>query len=396
MAHRDGRFDYLKIAEIVARCSSWKQSLDEIVAEVYSSFIFDNLALYVVEKEENPLTEIAYARAVGRGRGAGADASWGVEIASQVMEKNEILLQQPEELDVNANRLDQVFLLGVPLRTSAGLHGVAVFVRFGGPTYTDEHINQARFIAAQFSVIFEQKKLKESIGILEEARYQLSLDDDFIATISHELRTPLGFIKGYSTSLLRRDAQWDEATRMEFLSIIDEEADHLAGLIENMLDSARLQSRTLPMKFQPVRLDMLIMDVTSLAVSRFKNLQYVHDISIRPTAMIDQMRMLQVFNNLFSNAVKYAPGALVSIALAEIPGYYQITFSDTGPGIATENLSHIFTRFFRAPGQNGSGSGLGLFICQRILEAHGGRMSVESRPGRGTTFILDLPVLPSN
>ena len=182
---------------------------------------------------------------------------------------------------------------------------------------------------------------------------------------------------------------------MEFLSIIDEEADNLAGLIENMLDSARLQSRTLPMKFQSVRLDSLIIDSASQAASRFKNLQYQHHLPIQPVAMVDRVRMAQVLGNLFSNAVKYAPGKPVLITLAEIPDYYRISFSDAGPGISPENLAHIFTRFFRVPGQSGSGSGLGLFICQRIMEAHGGRISVDSHPGRGTVFMLDLPVSPS-
>ena len=90
MTARDGIFDYLTIAEIVTHRDDWRQALDEVLAVVYSNFIFDNLALFVVEQEASSLTEIVYARAVGRGRSAGADAPWGVDIANRVMERNEI------------------------------------------------------------------------------------------------------------------------------------------------------------------------------------------------------------------------------------------------------------------------------------------------------------------
>jgi signal transduction histidine kinase len=367
------------------------------------------------------LTEIVYARAVGRGQSAGADAAWGVDIATQVMERNDVVLQKPQRrrgnvsADGNANqqspagylaqeavqgraaakstRLGEAYLLGLPLRTSTGLYGAMVFVRFGGPAYSDEHILHARYIAAEFAGLFERKKLNEDIRALEEARRLLALQDDFIATISHELRTPLGFIKGYSTTLLRQDTEWDETTRREFLTIIEEEADHLTALIENVLESARLQSNTLPIKFQPTRLDTLIVETASRAQARFKDMQVNFDFSVRPVVQVDSVRIAQVLSNLFSNAAKYAPGASISIFLSEIPGYYRIRFADNGPGISPEHLPHLFNRFFRVPGQGGSGSGLGLFICSKLIIAHGGKISAESEFGMGTAFLLDLPVV---
>jgi two-component system sensor histidine kinase VicK len=387
--------DYLAIAEKVTQYGDWKQALDSVIDVVRSVFIFDNLALFVSEEQASGMNEIVYARAVGRGQSSGADTAWGADVANQVMERNGIIVSEPKGKHTKGDRLVHAFLLGLPLRTSSGVRGAAVFVRFGGPEYSQDHILHARYIAAQFAGLFERKKLVEEINALEEARRLLALQDDFIATISHELRTPLGFIKGYSTTLLRQDIEWDETTRREFLTIIEEEADHLTTLIENVLESARLQSNTMPMKFQPTRLDTLIFDTATRAQARFKEMHVNLEFSVRPVVQIDSVRMAQVLGNLFSNASKYAPGAAISITLTEESGFYRVCFADSGPGILPEHLANLFKRFFRVPGQGGAGSGLGLFICERIIDAHGGKISVESAPGQGTAFLIDLPFTPS-
>ncbi len=384
--------DFLAIAEAVSQHSDWKEALDSVIAVVRAGFIFDNLALFVAEEKFSKLTEIVYARAVGRGQSAGADAAWGVEIANQVMERNEIVLQEPPDGGSGqGDRLTKAHLLGLPLRTASGVLGATVFIRFGGPTYTANHLLFARYVATQFAGLFERKKLLEDIRALGEARSLLALQDDFIATISHELRTPLGFIKGYTTTLLRSDTEWDETTRREFLTIIDEEADHLTTLIENVLESARLQSNTLPMKFQPTHLDKLIRDTATRAQARFKDMKVEFEFAEKPVLQVDNVRIAQVLGNLFSNAAKYAPGAPITIGLTKESGFYRICFADAGTGVPLEHLPNLFKRFYRVPGQGGSGSGLGLFICQKIIDAHGGKISVESQPGKGTTFLIDLP-----
>jgi signal transduction histidine kinase len=148
------------------------------------------------------------------------------------------------------------------------------------------------------------------------------------------------------------------------------------------------------MKFQPARLDTLIVETATRAQARSKGLQVKLDFPVRPVVSIDSVRIAQVLSNLFSNAAKYAPNAAISISISEFPGYYRIRFADSGPGIAPEHLPNLFNRFFRVPGQGGSGSGLGLFICNKIIIAHGGSLSVESEPGIGTAFLIDLPVNP--
>jgi len=392
----EGMPDYLAIAVAVTQKSDWKEALDSVMTVVRSVFMFDNLALYLAEDDSSNLTEIVYARAVGRGQSAGAEATWGVEVANQAMSSNEMIIQEPPKSQDKSDRLASPYLLSLPLRTTDQVIGAVVFVRFGGPAYTASQIQRAYYIATQFGSLLERRILREQIRSLQEARLVIALQEDFIATISHELRTPLGFIKGYSTTLLRQDTEWDEATRREFLSIIDEEADHLSTLIENVLESARLQSNTLPMSFQNVRLDSIIRDTALRSQARYKGTEINLTFAVTPIVQADGVRLAQVLSNLFSNAAKYAPGSPISISLTNEKDCYRIRFSDKGPGISLEHTEHLFQRFYRVPGQMGTGSGLGLFICKKIIEAHGGSISIESKPGEGTTFIIDLPVSMKN
>jgi signal transduction histidine kinase len=384
--------DQLAIAEAVSRHQDWKLAIDSTIEIVRAAFLFDNMALYLNQRcADGNLAEVVYARAVGRGKAAEADAAWGAEIAAQVVSQQKIIIKTPDATTPRTERISFPYFLGLPLRAPSGVIGGLVFVRFGGPGYTPTQIQSARYIASQFSNLFQRKCLLEQIETLQDAKRQLNLQEDFIHMISHELRTPLGFIKGYSSTLLRSDTEWDETTRQEFLTIIEEEADHLATLIENILESARLQSATISIKFQPVRLEAVIRDITLRNQARYPGLQVSLNLPNCAPILTDNVRISQVIQNLFNNAVKYAPGAAIAISLEENENEQQIRFRDQGPGIPPEHLEHIFERFYRVPGQAGTGSGLGLFICKQIIQAHHGRMWAESTFGQGTTFIIALP-----
>jgi signal transduction histidine kinase len=223
----------------------------------------------------------------------------------------------------------------------------------------------------------------------------MRLQDDFVSTISHELRTPLGFIKGYSTSLLREDTVWDKATQREFLNIIDEEADRLTRLIEDMLESARLQSNTLQFKFSPIRIDALVRDVATRISMYQPRLKITFDFQPLPPFRGDGTRLAQVFENLFSNAIKYAPDSEISIGMRATADKIRIIFTDKGEGIPEDYLPFIFERFYRVPGERTvAGTGLGLYICKQIIMAHHGNIWVESVLGEGVTFIIELPIEP--
>lgn len=378
------------VVQAASMNSDWKVALDKLLVALRAEFVFDNAAIYFVDQATLNL-EIAHARAVGRGKAAEADAAWGESLANQVLTEERVIMQNP--LEDASDRISQVYLLGLPLYNGSKVFGVMVFVRFGGPVYEDAHVSLAVVVGSLVAALLFRKLHEMTQEQLSALQQKVQLQDDFVATISHELRTPLGFIKGYSTTLLRPDTTWDEETKQEFLTIIDEEADRLAELIDNILESAKLQSRSVQLSVQPLRLDALIRDVVVRVCTRHKNLEV--ELSLEPVPPIqgDNVRITQVFDNLFSNAVKYASGSKIKVMVKENEDSLLITFSDQGPGIPKAYVPYIFERFYRVPGERTSkGSGLGLYICNQIIMAHHGKIWVESELKRGTTFFIQLPI----
>ncbi|MBS1249143.1 MAG: Alkaline phosphatase synthesis sensor protein PhoR [Chloroflexi bacterium] len=234
------------------------------------------------------------------------------------------------------------------------------------------------------------------VEVLETGQKLNAMQEDFVATVFHNLRTPLGFIKGYTTTLLRENTEWDEETVREFLEIIDDEADELQILIDNLLDSSRLQSGTLRMRFQDIRLDILLRDIAKRAV--IIDFGMPVSVSISDDSMIvnaDAARLTQVFENLFSNINKYAPDSSVTLTLTREDDQAHIVLEDTGPGLRMGDLEKIFNRFYRVPETmfGVRGSGLGLYICRQIIDAHHGEIFAESTLGEGTAFHIYLPVI---
>jgi len=377
---------------IASRSDDSRNNIEKFIIALRKEFVFDNVAVYLQDKATQNL-EIVYARAIGRSKTAEADAAWGEDFAGQVVKKGQLLLRDPKPDVSPDDRLHQAYLLGLPIREGTLVRGAMVFVRFGGPVYEDQHIAVASLAGEMLSMLFERAAWAELQQELEDLKRQMQLQEDFVSTISHELRTPLGFIKGYSTSLLRPDTNWDDATQKEFLTIIDEETDRLSLLIENVLESARLQSKTLPLRFQPLRLDGVLRDVALRIRARHKDLDVNTKLESVPPISGDGVRLAQVFENLFTNALKYAPGSPIDILLNQVGDKIVISFIDHGPGIQKESLPLIFERFYRVRGEKTiTGTGLGLYICKQIIQAHRGKIWAESTPGQGTTFLIELPI----
>jgi signal transduction histidine kinase len=218
-----------------------------------------------------------------------------------------------------------------------------------------------------------------------------------LSTVSHELRTPLASIKGFATTLLRQDVEWDEASRREFLSIIDTESDRLSELIGNLLDMSRIEAGELAVEVEPVDLLPLIEETAA----GFQIMTREHRIMVRtpshlPLVMADARRTRQVLRNLIENAVKYSPdGGPVTISAALQAGQVQVNVADEGIGIEPYQLERIFDRFYQADSASTrevGGSGLGLSICKAIVQAPGGNIWAESRPQQGSTFYFTLPL----
>jgi len=385
------------ISRAVARAINMEEALDEIIRLARPVFIFDNMVLYLATEIES--LEPAYARAIGRGRSHEANLAWGETTAREALQSGEVVIRVEQMGDFVTDRTRLRFSLGLPLRWGADELGALVFIRFGGPSFKPDQIRLSEFIGVHVAQLLGHKHLVQRIASLEAERQLDRLQEDFIATVSHELITPLGFIKGYATTLLREDTNWDLKTRREFLTIIDEESDRLRDLIENLMDSSRLQAGTLRMSFQPLRMDTFLKDMLLRAKSQDADLPI--ELQIEDKGFLvpaDPTRLAQVFDNLLSNAMKYAPGASVKITLKKENHRAHIIVADDGPGIPAQHLEHIFERFYRVPTNNVTvrGTGLGLFICRRIVNAHGGEIEVESEVNRGTAFHIYIPLERTN
>lgn len=226
------------------------------------------------------------------------------------------------------------------------------------------------------------------------------LKDEFIGSISHELRRPLASIKGYTASLLLPNARWEPEVEREFLEVIDEESDHLALLIDNLLDLARLGSGSLQLNLEPLNLPILAEEVVRRVrmQSHLPPHEYIlHFPDQFPYVEGDHARVTQLLLNLLENAAKYSPAETPIIVEGSVEsGQVIVSVADQGPGLTAEQAEHVFDKFYRVDSgltRATEGTGLGLALCRGVVEAHGGEITVTSRPGHGCTFTFHLPAM---
>ncbi|MEP7286478.1 MAG: ATP-binding protein [Chloroflexota bacterium] len=215
----------------------------------------------------------------------------------------------------------------------------------------------------------------------------------FLAMVSHELRTPLSAIKGFSSTLLATDIDWDVENQRAFISIIDQEADKLTTLIEEVLDLSRLQAGRLEIKPQPQSLAHIIESVQAELAVMTKEHCITTDVPFTlPLVFADSMRIAQVITNLVGNAAKYTPvGTLIQIIAKPINGYVQVDVSDEGDGISPAMREVVFEAFRQGEGQK-QGAGLGLAICKGLVEAHNGKIWIGEN-ATGTVISFTLPIV---
>jgi len=383
------------IARIVAETVDTESGLDAVFRLARTIFIFDTVALFLTNEESDQL-EPYYARALGRGRSREEEIDWGEPAAVEAFRSEQTVLRKEDSGPAIKGRERMRDFLGLPMMVSGDCVGGLVFGRIGGPSYPPEHIRLAEFVAWHIGQLLQSRRMARRIATLEAQRELARMQDEFVSTISHELRTPLGFIKGYVTTLMREDMEWDSDTRSEILSIIDDEADRLRELIDNLLDSSRLESGTLSMTLEPVKIDPILRDSVARMQSLYPEMDIRLDIPAEtPIVHIDATRISQVIDNLLSNAQKYAPGSAVTIRAQHKENRVQVDVEDNGPGIAKEHIPYLFERFYRVPSNKPArGTGLGLYICRKIIEAHGDEIGLESVMGKGTRFHFRLPCSP--
>ncbi|HAV65381.1 MAG TPA: PAS domain-containing sensor histidine kinase [Verrucomicrobiales bacterium] len=219
---------------------------------------------------------------------------------------------------------------------------------------------------------------------------------DFVANVSHELRTPLSMIKGYVETLLDGAKESPEITA-KFLKTIENHADRLTFLIEDLLTISSLESGQVTMNMQPLELAPLVERVLDELRDRAssRSIGVVADITPDLTVTVDGGRIQQVLFNLIDNGIKYgrAGGRIVVAARATGQGAVEVSVADDGPGIPAEAAERVFERFYRvdkARSREQGGTGLGLAIVKHIVQAHGGEVWVDSTPGKGAIFFFTL------
>jgi signal transduction histidine kinase len=234
-----------------------------------------------------------------------------------------------------------------------------------------------------------------SVRDITRFREAEELKSTFISVISHELKTPVALIKGYVSTLRREDASWDREIVHDSLEVIEEEADRLTELIENLLDASRLQAGALAINLSDVALQVMAERIAQ----RFRTQSGAHAIVVDfpedfPVILGDEDRLSQVLSNLISNAIKYSPhGGEIRISGRALPEQVVLCVSDQGPGIAVDDIPHVFDRFYRASeaSRTTKGAGLGLYLARAVVEAHDGRIWVDPRPGSGARICFSLP-----
>jgi two-component system sensor histidine kinase KdpD len=281
----------------------------------------------------------------------------------------------------------------VPIQAARGVLGEIRLWR-AAPAISSGEKRLLQTFASQGALALERAWLAQAESrarVLEESDRLKSV---ILSSVSHELRTPLSTIKAAASSLRGKEVNWDSPARMDLIAAIDDEADHLNMLVGNLLDMSRIESGAL----KPKREWNILSEIVGSVLARMRHQAEEHRIEIDvsedlPLVPVDYVQMEQVFTNLLSNSLKYAPAnTVVGIHARVEDESIRVQVSNQGPQVPPEHLERIFDKFYRITAADRvTGTGLGLSICKGIIEAHGGRIWAENVPS-GLAFNFTLPL----
>ena len=325
---------------------------------------------------------------------------------AQILSEQVYAVSQCEHVELTINILELISVhfpdsasptrtpeLILPIQAAHGALGTIRFWR-GAPAISSREKRLLQTFASQGALALERARLAQAESrakVLEESD---RLKSAILSSVSHELRTPLSTIKAAASSLRSNEVSWDSAARPELIAQIDDEADHLNILVGNLLDMSRIESGAL----KPRREWNILPEIVGGVLARMKHLAGEHKLEVDvpeglPLVPVDFVQMEQVFTNLISNSIKYAPEKTVIRLRAFIEGdSIHVLVSNQGPQVPQEHLERIFDKFFRViAADKVAGTGLGLSICKGIVEAHDGRIWAENVSG-GLAFHFTLPL----
>jgi signal transduction histidine kinase len=288
--------------------------------------------------------------------------------------------------------------LAAPLVVGPRTLGMVSLVRVEPDAFSEDEVEVVsllgRFLGSAVQNIRAYEAEHTSVEVL---RRLSALRADFVSMVSHELRSPMAAVIGSAKTLHQRWRELAPDQRGSFLGLIEHETTRLAELVEDVLDTSRIESGSFSYTFADVDVAELIQE--SAAAAESGQDEVTINANVRrplPSVRGDRERLRQVITNLIDNAVKYSPaGSEVEVDAFAENGRVSVEVRDRGPGVARENHSLIFEKFGRVSGEHAKpGTGLGLFIARSIAQAHGGTLEVQSAPAEGAIFALVLPVEP--
>jgi PAS domain S-box-containing protein len=248
-----------------------------------------------------------------------------------------------------------------------------------------------------FQDITERKNTEAKILEMEALKRIDQAKSDLLSNVSHELRTPLASIKGFIETLIENDVQWSKEQQLDFLQSADREADRLTLLIKDLLDMSRIESGNLKLNIQSYKFGEILDSISGVfkVVTARHKLKIV-DKSEMVSIQADKIRIGQVITNLIENAAKFSPeDSEIRIEVKTENDGVMVCVEDQGKGMSEEVIGNLFNRFYQAKeavlGKT-RGTGLGLTICKGIVEAHGGKIRVESKEGHGSKFSFSIPL----
>jgi PAS domain S-box-containing protein len=324
----------------------------------------------------------------------------GEGLGSQVVQSGEPIVARRDspELPLGEALVGGVEVLAlVPILAKDRVLGVLGVFSCARRELAPGHAQILGAIGHQLGVAVEDARLAQQAAEIQILREVDHLRSELIANVSHEMRTPLGLIKILSTTLLREDLSLDSATQRELLADIADETGKLEKIVDNLLDLSRLEEKRLLLRKEPMDLRRLAQEVIATMQAQTSQHRLTEDFPVEPLVVeADPRRIEQVLCNLLDNAIKYSPaGGTITVEGQQKGQEIVVRVSDRGIGIPASDLERVFERFYRVENEltmRQRGAGLGLAVCQGIVEAHGGRIWAESTPGVGSTFTFTLPV----
>ncbi|MFA4835294.1 MAG: ATP-binding protein [Dehalococcoidia bacterium] len=285
----------------------------------------------------------------------------------------------------------------VPLKAEDKVFGLLCVMSRKSKKVSSSDMRLLETIGSQIGMAIENARLSEQASRVKTLEEIDRLRSELFANVSHELRTPLTTIKGYSTLLIEYERRLTNEEKKQYLEIIDKSVDRQVALIEQLLDMTRLETGTFKLKRNFTNISGLLSDAVADAQVRAPNHKIVLALPKGlPEVKIDRERILQVINNILNNAVNYSDeGTKVTVSAKQEEKGLLISIIDEGIGIPAKDLERVFDRLFRVNQRKKpqvGGIGLGLAICKGLVEAHKGRIWMESKEGKGSTCYFTLPL----